>query len=293
MTTAHQPFSRRNLLKLMGATTAALATAPVARLRAAETAAPLQLKGRIQQGLCCGALRGKSFDEICRICVRLGIKGIDFVDANDWPTLKKHGLVCSMTMAGSLPVGFNHKENHAQLLEGLRTAIAATAAAGFPNVICFSGNRAGLSDEEGLVNCAAGLQQIAALAEEKKVDVCMELLNSKRNHQDYQCDHTAWGVELCKRVGSARIKLLYDIYHMQIMEGDIIATIRENIKYIGHFHTAGVPGRNEIDDTQELFYPAIMRAIADSGYAGYVSHEYGPKRDPVAALEQAVRICDV
>jgi hydroxypyruvate isomerase len=285
-------FSRRNLLKLMGATAAALAAGP-ASLRAAD-AAPLQLKGRIKQGLCMGALRGiKDFEEICKICVRLGIKGIDFTGPKEWETMKKYGLVGTLSRSGTLKSGFNHKENHAEALASLRKAIEETSAAGFPNVICFSGNRAGLSDEEGLVNCVAGLKQVAALAEEKKVNVCMELLNSKRNHKDYQCDHTAWGVEMCKRVGSERIKLLYDIYHMQIMEGDVIATIKESVKYIGHMHTAGNPGRHEIDDTQELFYPAIMRGVVDSGYQGYVSHEYTPTRDAVASLEQSVRLCDV
>jgi hydroxypyruvate isomerase len=279
----------------MGATTAAFAAGPVTSLRAAD-AAPLQLKGRIKQGLCLGALRGiKDFEEICKICVRLGIKSIDFTGPKDWEKMKKYGLVGSLTRHEGMSIakGLNRKEHHAAQLAALRKAIEETSAAGFPNVICMSGNRAGMSDEEGLVNCVEGLKQIAAFAEEKKVNVCMELLNSKRNHKDYMCDHTAWGVEMCKRVGSERIKLLYDIYHMQIMEGDIIATIKESIKFIGHMHTAGNPGRHEIDNTQELFYPAIMRAVAESGYQGYVSHEYTPTRDAVTSLEQAVRICDV
>jgi hydroxypyruvate isomerase len=175
----------------------------------------------------------------------------------------------------------------------MRKAIEQTAEAGFPNVIAMSGNREGLSDEEGAKNCVEGLKSIAGLAEEKKVTVVMELLNSKRDHKDYQCDHTAWGVDVCKKVGSPRVKLLYDIYHMQIMEGDVIATIRQSIQYIGHIHTGGVPGRNEIDDTQELYHPAIMRAIADSKYDGYVAHEFVPKRDPLTSLRQAVAICDV
>jgi len=294
MASANTAMNRRRLLQLAGITTLAAAVRPVARLRAAEAPPPAApVKGRIKQGICPGVLRNvKSLEEKAQICARLGVRGMDFVGANDWPVLKQHGLICSMTMCGSLPSGFNRKENHERLLADLRRAIEQTSAAGFPNVICFSGNRGGLSDAEGLANCAAGLKQIAGWAEEKQVNVCMELLNSKRNHKDYQCDHTAWGVEMCKRVGSPRIKLLYDIYHMQIMEGDIIATLRENLAYIGHIHTAGVPGRNEIDDTQELYYPAIMRALADAGYTGFVSHEYGPRRDPVASLEQAVRLCD-
>jgi hydroxypyruvate isomerase len=160
-------------------------------------------------------------------------------------------------------------------------------------VICFPGNREGMDDETGLQNCTEALKQVVGLAEQKKVMICMELLNSKRNHKDYMCDHTAWGVELCKKVGSPNFKLLYDIYHMQIMEGDVIDTIKENIQYIGHFHTGGVPGRNEIDDTQELYYPAIMKAILQTGYKGYVAHEFVPKRDPMKSMEEAIRICDV
>jgi hydroxypyruvate isomerase len=189
--------------------------------------------------------------------------------------------------------GLNRKENWDKILAALRGIIDANAAEGFPNVICFSGNRNGMSDEEGLDNCAEALKQIVGYAEQKKVTICMELLNSKRNHKDYMCDRTAWGVELCKAVGSERFKLLYDIYHMQVDEGDVIATLRENKDYIGHYHTAGVPGRHEIDDTQELNYPAIMRAIADTGFTGIVAQEFTPTRGAYASLEQAVKICDV
>ena len=300
MTPTSPSFNRRNLLKLMGAATVATVAHPAGALHAAETpaadaGAPLQIKGRIHQGICPGVLSKKLIEEKAQICVRLGIKGMDFVSPGDWPILKKYGLVCSMTRfeGMTIPNGFNHKDNHAMLIAALRKAIEDTSAAGFSNVICMSGNRNGISDEEGLVNCTTGLKQIVGYAEEKNVTLCMELLNSKRNHKDYQCDHTSWGVELCRRVGSERFKLLYDIYHMQIMEGDVIATIRENIKYLHHFHTAGVPGRHEIDDTQELFYPAIMRAIADTGFQGFVSHEYNTNHDHIAALEQAVRICDI
>jgi hydroxypyruvate isomerase len=201
--------------------------------------------------------------------------------------------VGTCTPSGGIGKGLNRKENHAECLAQIRSAIEKTAEAGFPTVICMSGNRAGLSDEEGAANCVEGLKQIAGLAEEKKITVVMELLNSKRDHGDYQCDHTAWGAGVCKKVGSPRVKLLYDIYHMQIMEGDVIATIRENIQYIGHIHTGGVPGRNEIDDTQELNYPAIMRALVAAKYEGYVAHEFVPKRDPLTSLRQAVAICDV
>jgi hydroxypyruvate isomerase len=207
--------------------------------------------------------------------------------------MKEFGLVGTCTPAVGIGKGMNRKENHEGCLAAMRKAIEQTAEAGFPNVITMSGNREGLSDEEGAKNCVEGLKQIAGFAEEKKVTLVMELLNSKRDHKDYQCDHTAWGVEVVKKVGSPRVKLLYDIYHMQIMEGDVIATLKANLQYIGHIHTGGVPGRNEIDDTQELYYPAIMRAIADSKYDGYVAHEFVPKRDPLTSLKQAVAICDV
>ncbi len=192
------------------------------------------------------------------------------------------------------PRGWNRKEHHAGLGEYYRDLIDKTSAAGFTNLICFSGNRDGLSDEQGIINCAEGLKQIIGYAEKKKVTLVMELLNSKVNHADYQCDHTAWGVELCKAVGSDRFKLLYDIYHMQIMEGDVIRTIKDNQQYIAHYHTGGVPGRNEIDETQELYYPAIIQAVVETGFKGFVAQEFVPKRaDKLASLRQGVQICDV
>jgi len=262
-----------------------------ALVRGEETPQPAKLKGRIKQAITPGVLRKMSIEQMCQVCVQLGLHGIDFVSPNDWPTLKKHGLICTMAQAGAK--GLNRKENHEQAVAALRKAIEAVAEAGFPNVICMSGNRAGLSDGEGAANCIEGLKKIAAFAEEKRITVCMELLNSKRNHKDYQCDRTAWGAEVCKKVGSPRIKLLYDIYHMQVQEGDVIATIRENIECIAHFHTAGVPGRHEIDETQELYYPAVMQAIVDLKFDGYVAHEYSPTRDPVESLKKSVAICDV
>jgi hydroxypyruvate isomerase len=252
-----------------------------------------KLKGRIKQSVsrwCYGKIPMREF---CQACAAMGLKGIDLVGPGDWPVMKEFGLVGTCTPSVGIAKGLNRKENHEGCLAAMRKAIEQTAEAGFPNVITMSGNREGLSDEEGAKNCVEGLKQIAGFAEEKKVTLVMELLNSKRDHKDYQCDHTAWGVEVVKKVGSPRFKLLYDIYHMQIMEGDVIATIRQNIQYIGHIHTGGVPGRNEIDDTQELYYPAIMRAIVDSKYDGYVAHEFVPKRDPLASLRQAVAICDV
>jgi len=289
--------SRRGLLK--GAAGGALVAAMGLGSRpgsAEEKPAAPKIKGRIKQGGCGGVFpKGATFEQKCQICKDVGLFGMDFVGDADWPTLKKYGLVCTLARApgGGIGGGFNRKENHEALVAGLRKGIEAAAEAGWLNVICFSGNRQGLADDVGLENCAEGLKKIAAFAEEKKVNVCMELLNSKRNHKDYQCDRTAWGAEMCKKVGSPRIKLLYDIYHMQVQEGDVIATIREFIQYIGHFHTAGVPGRHEIDDTQELYYPAIMRAIVDLKYEGYVSHEYSPTKDALTSLKQSVAICDV
>jgi len=286
---------RRDLLKGLAGGAAALAAMGLARPAAAEEpkkeGAPL--RGRIRQSVSKWCFGKIPMPEFARQCVALGLKGVDLVGPGDWPVLKEHGLVGTCTPSHSLTKGLNRKENHAACLEALRKSIEATAEAGFPNVVCFSGNREGISDEEGAAHCVEGLKQVAGLAEQKKVTLVMELLNSKRNHKDYQCDRTPWGVEVCRKVGSPRVKLLYDIYHMQIMEGDVIATLRESIAYVGHVHTGGVPGRNEIDDTQELFYPAIMRALVDLKYDGYVAHEFVPKRDPLTSLAEAVRICDV
>ena len=221
---------------------------------------------------------------------------MDLVKLDDLPVLKKYGLVCGMLsgVPGDITRGLNRVENHAQIAAFFEKTIPLAAEAGCPNIICFSGNRQGMSEQQGLENCAAGLKSFIALAEKSDVTVCMELLNSKVNHKDYMCDHTAWGVELCRRVGSERFKLLYDIYHMQIMEGDVIHTIQDNHPFIAHYHTGGVPGRHEIDETQELYYPAIMKAILTTGFTGYVAQEFLPRgSDPLASLEKCVRICDV
>jgi len=227
---------------------------------------------------------------------KMGITSIELVGPNDWPVLKKYGLHCAMPNGTSfgIPKGFNHKEYHAELFKQYSEIIPKVAEAGYDKVICFSGNRESISEEEGLENSVIGLQPLMAVAEKYKVTIVMELLNSKVNHADYQCDHTAWGVALCDKLGSDRFKLLYDIYHMQIMEGDVIATIRKYHPYFAHYHTGGVPGRNEIDDTQELNYPAIMKEIVKTGYKGYVAQEFIPARpDALASLAQGVQICDV
>jgi hydroxypyruvate isomerase len=237
-----------------------------------------------------------SLDELSAHAARIGYRGIDLLGPDEWAVPKKHGLACALAMLGApvtIEKGLNRVENHPPILEALRRAIDLAAEAQVPNIVCFSGNRGGLSDQEGLENCARGLVQLAGQAEKKGVTLCVELLNSKVDHKDYMADHTAWGVALVKKVGSPRVKLLYDIYHMQIMEGDVIRTIRENAEWIAHFHTAGVPGRHDIDGSQELNYGAICRAIADTGYAGFVAQEFVPSGDPLRALEQAFRTCDV
>jgi hydroxypyruvate isomerase len=265
--------------------------AGVSGLGATANAQQISRKGRLKQSATRGCFgKGAVMEDMCRQAVRLGLKGLDLIGQNDWPTLKKYGLIATMCPGGG-PA--NRKEEHDKIEKQIRENIERTAAAGMPNVIVMSGNRAGMSDEQGIENCAALLRRVKAVAEDKGVTICMELLNSKVNHPDYQCDRTAWGVEVCKRVESPRVKLLYDIYHMQIMEGDIIRTIRENIQYIGHFHTAGNPGRHEIDETQELNYRAIAQAVVELGYSGYLAHEYTPLRDPIQSLDQAISICDV
>ena len=250
-------------------------------------------KGRINQSVCQWCYSKMKVEDLAANAAKMGIKGIDLVGPEHWATLKKHNLIGTMTPSHGITKGLNRKENWEECLGSMRKSIEATADAGFPNVICFSGNRAGMSDDEGLANCAAALKQIVGMAEEKKVTICMELLNSRVNHKDYMCDLSQWGVKLVKAVGSERFKLLYDIYHMQIMEGDVIATIKRDHESFGHYHTGGVPGRAEIDETQELYYPAIMQAIVATGYKGFVGQEFVPKRDPMASLAQAVNICDV
>jgi hydroxypyruvate isomerase len=238
-------------------------------------------------------------DELCAAAKNIGLIGIDLVGPKDWPTLQQHGLTATMCWGAEINLvdGWNNKQFHAELIKRYSEMIPLVAKAGYKNLICFSGNRRGMDDETGLQNCTEGLKQVMAIAEKNNVMMVMELLNSKVDHKDYQCDKTAWGVELCKRIGSTNFKLLYDIYHMQIDEGDVIRTIRDNFQYITHFHTGGVPGRHEINESQELYYPAIMQAIVDLGYKGYVAQEFIPtakeKEGQLAALKTAVGICDV
>lgn len=263
---------------------------------AAQTAVPV--KGRMKQCVTRGVFgRSMSFEETCRVAADEGCKGYDLIGPADWPTLKKYGLLPTMYPpgpGGTIPDALNRKENHGRLEKTMHDAIDEAAANGVPNIITFSGNRKGMPDAEGADNCVAWLNRVKSHAEDKGINICMEYLNSKVNHKDYMFDHIAWGVAVVKRVNSPRVKILFDIYHAQIMDGDIVRNIRDNFQWIGHFHTGGNPGRHEIDETQELNYRFIAQAIADLGYVGYVAHEYSPAQghDPVASLKRAMQIFD-
>jgi hydroxypyruvate isomerase len=257
---------------------------------------PLQLKGNINHGVCAWTMPSLNLDELCIAIKKIGFNAIDLVGPQGWDTLKKHDVECSMCNGAELgiPRGWNDLQYHEQLIKNYTELIPQVAKYGYKNLICFSGNRNGMDDETGMKNCAEGLKKIMSVAEKHGVIIQMELLNSKVNHKDYMCDLSPWGVELCKMIGSENFKLLFDIYHMQIDEGDIIRSIQTNHQYFGHYHTAGNPGRNELDENQEINYPAVMRAIVATGYKGYVSHEFIPKsEDKIAALAQAVQVCDV
>lgn len=258
-----------------------------------------ELKGRIKQSVCLWCYQGfmqkqkMSLDDFAAACAKLGLRSIELVNPEQWPTLQKHGLICAMCNSHSIPKGLNRKENHEECLARIRKSIDAAADAGFPNVITFSGNREGMDDQEGLANCVEALKKIAPYAEKKKVTVCLEFLNSI-NHRDYMADSTKWCVELVHRVGSPRVKVLYDIYHAAMMKEDVLADIQKHHDCWGHYHTGGYPGRNEIDHTQQLDYRKIMQTIAETGFSGYVGQEFIPKRaDALKSLEEAVRLCDV
>lgn len=289
--------SRRDALKnmLVGGTVM-LAAPSLSLATCSAKKESVKLKGNVNHSVCRWTYSTFSVDELCKAVKQIGFAAIDLVGPKDWPILKSHGVYSSMCNGAeiSLTEGWNDKQYHPKLIQNYTEHINLVAAAGYKNLICFSGNRRGMDDETGLKNCAEGLKQIMSLAEQKGVMVQMELLNSKVNHKDYMCDKTPWGVELAKRVGSPNFKLLYDIYHMQIDEGDVIATIRANHQYLGHYHTAGVPGRNEIEEAQELNYPAIIRAIVATGFKGYLAQEFLPTReDKLASLKKAIEICDV
>jgi hydroxypyruvate isomerase len=270
----------------------------------AADAAP-GVKGKIHHSVCKWCYPKVALEDLCQAGKEMGLTSIDLVDPMDFPTLKKHGLTSAMISfpsidgpdgqkVGSIPWGFNLPAHHDLLVQAYEPLIKASAEFGAKNVICFSGNRRGMDAETGLKNCAAGIKRLLPLAEKHGITLTMELLNSRVNHPDYLCDKSAWGIALVKMIGSEHFKLLFDIYHMQIMEGDIIATIQKEHAHFSHYHTGGVPGRHEIDETQELNYPAIMRAIVATGYQGHVAQEFEPARaDVLGSLRQAVQICDV
>ena len=282
--------SRRSAIK------GAAATAAVFQFGDFTSYGAVERKGHINHSVCRWCYDKIDLDTLCKASKEMGIASVELQGPKEWPTLQKYGLTCAMANGAGMgiPKGWNRREHHERLLKEYEEVIPLVAKAGLTNLICFSGNRAGQDDAEGIKICAEGLKKLMPTAEKHNVNIVMELLNSKVNHADYQCDKTPWGVEVCKAVGSERFKLLYDIYHMQIMEGDVIATIKKYHPYIAHYHTGGVPGRNEIDDTQELNYPAIMKAILATGFKGHVAQEFIPKRpDALASLKQGVDICDV
>ena len=298
-------LNRRKLLKQVLSGSAAIATGLVlpqhANAQIEKIATDIKdhnkLKGNIHHSVCRWCYSDLSLDDLCKEVLSIGFNAIDLLKPNEWDTVKKYGIECSMCYTAgetSLTKGWNNPANHAWLIKDYLEAIPLVAAAGYKNLICFAGNRNGMDDATGLKNCVEGLKQIMPLAEEKGVTIQIELFNSKIDHNDYMGDKSAWGIELCKQLGSPNFKILFDIYHMQIDEGDIIRSIQDNHFYFGHYHTAGVPGRHELDDRQELNYPAIMRAIKATGYNGYVAHEFiATNPDKISSLKQAVTVCDI
>jgi hydroxypyruvate isomerase len=283
--------TRRAALK---AGLAATALAPFAAIvRGEESVVPR--KNRIHQSVCRWCYKDTPLEQLCAYAAQIGLKGVDLLQPEEYEIPHRYGIIATMGYAGggTIPDALNRLEHHDAIEAAFRTNIPLAAKAGVPNVITFSGNRRGMADDEGARNTIVGLNRVKKIAEDNGVTICMELLNSKVNHPDYMCDHTAWGVHVVQEVNSPNVKLLYDIYHMQIMEGDLIATIRENIAWLGHFHTGGVPGRHELDNTQEVQWDGVMRAIADAGFKGYVAHEFLPVRDPFTSLRAAADLCDV
>lgn len=293
----------------MGVSSSAAALAVVSaslehRLQA-EDAVAAKIGGNVNHSVCKWCYSGVSLEDLCEAGKAFGLQSVELLQPEEIPTVQKFEMTCAMVSnptakaadgknVGGISLAWNRTQYHDVLLEAYQVQIDKAVKAGVKNVICFSGNRDGMDDQQGIENCAAGLKKLMPIAEKAGVTITMELLNSKVDHGDYMCDHTGWGVELCQAIGSDNFKLLYDIYHMQIMEGDVMATIKRHHQYISHFHTGGVPGRNEIDESQELFYPAIMKAIVDTGYKGFVGQEFIPKRsDKLASLKQGVTICDV
>ncbi|MBI6119666.1 TIM barrel protein [Salegentibacter maritimus] len=294
-------FSRRDALKSIAIGSGVLSIGGVASSFAAMNYIDNKTflnkpKNNIKHSVCRWCFQDIPLDKFAKTCASMGIQAIDLLKPSEWKTVEEYGLVCSMATDdfASIENGFNEPENHSNLQEKYRGLINKASRHNIKNVIVFSGNRRGMDEETGIKNCAKGLKPLLKYAKKKNVTLVMELLNSKVDHPDYMADHTAWGVALAKEIQADNFKLLFDIYHMQVMEGDIIASIKKNYNYIGHYHTAGVPGRNEIDDTQELFYPAIMKAIVDTGFTGYVAQEFIPTNpDEILSLRKAIEICDV
>ena len=285
-------FSRRDVLKtaLSGATMAAWPSAAWP-----QSSTPVPRKGNIKQSVSRWCYQKIPLDQLCEYSAQIGLKAVDLLEIPEWEVPRRYGLICSMGYGGggTIASAMNRVENHAQIEEAFRKSLPLAAKNSVPNIITFSGNRAGMSDAEGAKNAILGLNRVKKIAEDNGVNVCIELLNSKVDHHDYMCDSSAWGVEVVSAVNSPNVKLLYDIYHMQIMEGDLIRTIQKNILWIGHFHTGGVPGRHELDGTQEVEWDGVMRGIVATGYKGFVAHEFVPSRDPLTSLREAVDLCDV
>jgi hydroxypyruvate isomerase len=281
-------MTRRQIIALIG-------SVAVAGVDIRATADRIVKKGRLKQSVSRWPYAKIPLPEFCRAIADMGLTAIDLLEEPDWQVARDHGLIVSMAYAGggSIPDGLNVKANHDAIVRNFEQKIPRAAAMKIPNVITFFGNRRGTSDEEATANCVAGLNRVKSIAEDYGVTVCVELLNSRVNHKDYQGDRTKFGVEIVRAVNSPRVRLLYDIYHMQIMEGDLIATIRANHEYFGHYHTGGVPGRHELDDTQEVNWAAVARAIVETGFTGYLAHEFVPTRDPLTSLREAIALCDV
>jgi len=288
-------MNRRDMIGSIAGAAVVTATDPLKSVFDAAGEDDNKLKGNIHHSVSRWCYDDIPLEDFAKACKEIGIESIELLYEKDWGTVTKAGLKCAVGYATDwgIPKGFNHIENHEKLIGDFETMIPKAAETGIPNLICFSGNREGQNDNEGLINCAKGLRKLMPTAEKYGVTIIMELLNSY-GHKDYQCDKTTWGSALCEMVGSERFKLLYDIYHMQIMEGNIIDTIKKYSQYIGHFHTGGVPGRHELDETQELYYPAIMNAIVKTGYKGFVGQEFVPsQKDKLESLRKCIHICDV
>ncbi len=290
------PLTRRSAIKTLAGSAAVTAAAVSLHTRLGAEDKAAGGKGNVNHSVCKWCYDKIPLEDLCVAGKEFGLKSVELLELKDIPTVKKHGMTCAMVsgIPGGIGKGLNRLENHDTILKWFEDAAPKAAELETRQIICFSGNRAGLDDQKGIENCAIGIKRLLPIAEKHKITLVMELLNSRVNHADYQCDLSKWGVALCETVSSENFKLLYDIYHMQIMEGDMIATIKKQHKWFAHYHTGGVPGRNEIDETQEIYYPAVVTAIVATGFKGFIAQEFIPKReDKIASLRQGVQICDV